>query len=51
MQFALWLIQATPEGAADNTTTIQVVAGVLALACVVVILVRRKRKASKEDWQ
>ena len=50
MMFALWLLQATPEGASDNTTIIRVVAGVLALVCVAVILVRRKRKASKEDW-
>ncbi len=34
----------------DNTTVIRIVAGVLAIVCVVVILVRRKRKASKEDW-
>ena len=50
MMFALWLLQATPEGASDNTTTIRVVAGILALVCVAVILLRRKRKASKEDW-
>ena len=50
MVLALWLIQAAPESGADNTTIIRIVAGVLALVCVVVILVRRKRKASKEDW-
>ena len=50
MALALWLMQATPEGGADNTTTIRLIAGVLALVCVVVILVRRKRKASKQDW-
>jgi len=46
----LWLIQATPEAGSDNTTMIRVGAGVLALVCIAVILVRRKRKASKEDW-
>lgn len=50
MPLALWLLQATPESGSDNTTTIRVIAGVLALVCVVVILVRRKRKASKQDW-
>ncbi|PYR99018.1 MAG: hypothetical protein DMG12_21305 [Acidobacteria bacterium] len=50
MALALWLIQATPESGSDNTTMIRVVAGVLALVCVIAIVVRRKRKASKEDW-
>ena len=50
MALALWLFQATPETGSDNTTIIRVVAGVLALVCVVAIVVRRKRKASKEDW-
>jgi LPXTG-motif cell wall-anchored protein len=50
MMFALWLLQAAPEGEPGNTTTIRVVAGILALVCVAIILVRRKRKASKEDW-
>ena len=50
MAFALWLIQATPDSGSDNTTMIQVGAGVLALVIVAIILVRRKRKASKEDW-
>ncbi len=46
----VWLLQATPETGSDNTTMIRVGAGVLALVCIAVILVRRKRKASKEDW-
>ena len=50
LMVALWLIQATPETGSDNTTMIRVGAGVLALICIVVIVVRRKRKASKEDW-
>jgi len=50
MLLALWLLQAPAEGAADNTTPIRWVAGVLALAVVVIIFVRRKRKASKQDW-
>lgn len=50
MAFALWLLQATPEGGSDNTSLIRIIAGILALVCVVVIVVRRKRKASKEDW-
>ena len=50
MPLALWLIQETPESGSGNTTIIRIVAGVLALLCVVVIMVRRKRKASKEDW-
>jgi len=47
---ALWLIQATPESGSDNTTMIRVVAGVLALVCVVAIVLRRKRNSSEEDW-
>jgi LPXTG-motif cell wall-anchored protein len=50
MPLALWLIQAAPETGGDSTTIIRIAAGALALVCVVVILVRRKRKASKEDW-
>jgi LPXTG-motif cell wall-anchored protein len=50
MLLALWLLQETPESGSDNTAIIQIVAGVLALLCVIVIVVRRKRKASKEDW-
>ena len=51
LMFALWLMQATPDAASDdNSTMIRVGAGVLALVCVAVILVRRKKKASKEDW-
>jgi LPXTG-motif cell wall-anchored protein len=47
---ALWLLQETPDTGSDNSTMIRVIAGVAALAIVAVILVRRKRKASKEDW-
>ena len=43
------LAQAVPE-TADNTSVIRIVAGVLAVVCVVIVLVRRKKKASKEDW-
>jgi LPXTG-motif cell wall-anchored protein len=50
MMLALWLLQATPDDGTDNSTTIRVIAGVAALAIVAVILVRRKRKTSKEDW-
>ena len=50
MALAVWLLQATPEGGSDSTNIIRIVAGVLALALVVVILVRRKKKGSKEDW-
>ena len=50
MPFALWLIQEAPASGSDNTTLIRIVAGVLALVCIAAILVRRKRKASKEDW-
>ncbi len=50
MPLALWLIQAAPESGSDNTTIIRIVAGVLALVCVAAIFIRRKRKASKEDW-
>ena len=50
MAVAMWLLQETPETGSDNTTMIRVIAGVLALVCVVVILARRKKKASKEDW-
>ena len=48
--FVLWLIQAAPDTGSENTTMIRIIAGVLALVCIAVILVRRKRKASKEDW-
>lgn len=47
---SLLLMQATPESGFDSTTIIRVVAGVLALVLVVLILMRRKRKASKQDW-
>ena len=50
MAIALWLLQATPDAANDNSTTIRVIAGVAALAVVAIILIRRKRKTSKEDW-
>ena len=51
MFLALWLLQETPESGTDSTTIIRIIAGVLALAVVIAILVRRKRKAAKEeDW-
>ena len=50
MSFALWLLQATPDAANDNSTLIRVIAGAAALAVVAIILVRRKKKTSKEDW-
>jgi len=50
MTFALWLLQEPPNAGADNSTTIRVIAGVAALAVVAIILIRRKRKTSKEDW-
>ena len=50
MALALWLLQTAPESGEDSTNLIRIVAGVLALAIVVFILVRRKKKASKEDW-
>jgi LPXTG-motif cell wall-anchored protein len=50
MTFALWLLQATPDAPNDNSNMIRVIAGAAALAIVAVILVRRKKKTSKEDW-
>ncbi len=50
MLMALWLLQAAPEAPADNTNTIRYIAGALALMLVVIIFIRRKRKASKQDW-
>ena len=50
MSIVFSLMQVTPEGGSDSTTMIRIVAGVLALVLVIVILARRKRKASKEDW-
>jgi len=50
MFLALWLLQEGSEGGLDNTSLIRIVAGALALALVAIILIRRKRKASKEDW-
>ncbi len=48
--FALWLLQETPEAGTDRTTIIRLGAGVLMLVVIAVIVLRRKRKASKEDW-
>ena len=49
MFLALWLLQTTPDTGADsNTTTVRVVAGVLALAVVVIIFVRRKKKGIRK---
>ena len=49
--FISLLAQAAPEtGGMGSTTIIRIVAGVLALVCVVAIILRRKKKASKEDW-
>jgi hypothetical protein len=50
MSMAFWLFQAAEESGSGSTPTIRIVAGVLALVCIVLILVRRKRKGSKEDW-
>jgi LPXTG-motif cell wall-anchored protein len=50
MFLALWLLQDAPDSGDGNINTIRIVAGVLAIAIVVVIFVRRKKKASKEDW-
>jgi hypothetical protein len=51
MFLALWLLQeAQPDSGDGNLTLIRYGAGVLAIAIVVVIFVRRKKKASKEDW-
>jgi LPXTG-motif cell wall-anchored protein len=50
LAFAFWLLQETPDTGSDNGTMIRVVAGAAALAIVAVILVRRKKKTSKEDW-
>jgi len=47
---ALWFLQATPDAGSDNTNIVRIIAGVLAIVCIVVIIMRRKRKASKEDW-
>ncbi|MBI2815764.1 MAG: LPXTG cell wall anchor domain-containing protein [Acidobacteria bacterium] len=41
---------ATEPGGADNTSMIRIIAGILALLCVIAIIIRRKKKASKEDW-
>jgi len=50
MPLAFWLFQAAPETGSDSTNLIRIVAGILALVCVVAILLRRKKKDSKEDW-
>ncbi len=50
MSLVLWWMQATPESGSDSTLMIRVVAGIAALAIVIFILIRRKRKASKDDW-
>jgi len=50
MFFALWLLQEAPETGDGNINMIRIGAGILAIAIVVVIFVRRKKKASKEDW-
>lgn len=43
------LAQATPE-ASSGPSTVQIAAGVLAIVCVVIIIMRRKGKQSKDDW-
>ena len=46
-----FLAQAAPEtGTSDRTVIIRTIAGVLALACIVIIVLRRKKKATKEEW-
>lgn len=51
MKLVYLLAQATPEAASGGPTTIQIVAGVLAIVCVVIIIMRRKGKQSKgDDW-
>lgn len=47
---ALILFQESTGGGMDTTNVIRIVAGVLALVCVVAIVLRRKKKASKEEW-
>ena len=37
MLMAMWLLQEAAESAADNTTTVRVIAGALALVMVVII--------------
>jgi hypothetical protein len=43
------LAQAATQGGSDGST-LRIVAGVAAIACVVFIIIRRKKKASKDDW-
>jgi LPXTG-motif cell wall-anchored protein len=51
MLLALGLLQATPDTGGDSSTTmIRIGAGIVALALIVIVFVRRKKKASKEDW-
>lgn len=46
-----FLAQAAPEaGTSDRTMIIRIIAGVLALACIIGIVLRRKKKAAKEEW-
>lgn len=49
MHLVYLLAQAAPE-AGDGASTIRIVAGVLAIVCVVIIIMRRKSKQSKDDW-
>jgi len=51
MRIVHLLAQAAPEAASSGPSTIQIAAGVLAIACVVIIIMRRKGKQSKgDDW-
>lgn len=50
MKLVHLLAQAAPEAGSGGPSTIQIVAGVLAIAIVVIIIVRRKGKQSKDDW-
>jgi len=50
MRLVTLLAQAASETGSDSTNLIRIVAGILALVCVVAILLRRKKKDSKEDW-
>jgi hypothetical protein len=51
MRLLYLVAQATDTGTASTGTPIvRIVAGVLALVCVIAVVIRRKKKASKEDW-
>jgi len=50
MSLALWLLQDAPDSGDGNINTIRIGAAILAIVAVVIIFVRRKKKASKEDW-